>query len=80
MRLVSGLLIACGLLALGVAALVWVNNRRLSHYNDELNDLRQHVTTSDGQLQQLNQQLEDCLHLKSRPDSSKVPFRTNGWE
>ena len=74
-------MVACGLLTVGVATLVWVNSRRLAHYNDEINDLRRHVTTADGQVQRLSQKLEDCLYLKKMPDSlHNTPLRTTGWE
>lgn len=74
------MLAACGLLTVCVAALLWVNSRRVAHYTDEINDLRRHVTTSDGQVERLSRKLEDCLYLKKAPDSSKAPFRAKGWE
>ncbi|MBO0938552.1 hypothetical protein J2I47_18515 [Fibrella sp. HMF5335] len=78
---VLALLAACGLLTVSVSALLWVNSRRVAHYNDEINDLRRHVATADGQVQRLSQKLEDCLTVKKSHDSARkaLPL-TRGWE
>jgi hypothetical protein len=78
-KTVLSLLAACGLLTSCVATLLWVDSRRVEHYNDEINDLRRHVVDADGRVQLLNQKLKDCLYLKRSSDSVLVP-RLRGWE
>lgn len=59
-ELVYSLLLAIGLLVVGLVALLQVSNTRERRYQDELNDLRRSIILQHAEIQKLRQQLQQA--------------------
>lgn len=70
-ELVYSLLIAVGLLLVGLVGLLWVSNARERHYQDELDDLHRSLLLRNAEVRQLRRQLQQMAMV---PDSSRT-----GW-
>ncbi|GAB3973117.1 hypothetical protein GCM10028806_26430 [Spirosoma terrae] len=64
---IYSLLTAVVVLLVGIAALVSVANYRHQRLEDATQDLRRNLTQQQGQIKNLQQQLEDCDTIKTVP-------------
>ena len=85
-RTVYSLLIGFGVFMLGGAALLRVDTKRIERHEDELKDLRLHLTGREQDVELLRRQLRACCPDSSISGKAEKPVNkpesvtTDGWD